>query len=61
MDARYAIVWTTDHSCGELPNSFRTKKKAIKEAREWKRQMIAIDHDKKEARREYQWEIILRD
>ena len=52
---RYKITWSSDHASGALPEIYPTKTEAIRRARAWKRQMMAIEPyaKRKEARREY--------
>jgi len=54
----YQIAWDNGHACGTLAETFTNKRTAEQYARGWKREMVALDNDPKEARRIYQWEIV---
>lgn len=56
----YQAVWHNAHACGEL-GTFDTKKDAERAAREWKREMVALERTpagRADARHDYQWEIV---
>lgn len=58
---RYKIHWDNGHAAGELNEHFYTEKQAQRAARDWKREMVALEHDapgRRAARTTYQWEIV---
>lgn len=54
----YIIVWDNGHSCGTLSGRYTNKRDAERDARAWKREIVAIDSDPREARQVYSWEIV---
>ncbi len=54
----YKVVWSTEHSSGELPYEFVGLETALKAGREWEAEMVAIDDDPVAAAEEYQWEVL---
>jgi hypothetical protein len=58
---RYKIKWSTDHANGALPEIYPNKVEAFRCARAWKREMVATEPyaRRKEARREYQWDVVV--
>lgn len=57
----YVIVWSNEHSTGELSGEYTNRRQAERDARAWKRGMVAIDENPREARAEYQWEVVEKD
>ena len=60
MKTIYKIVWDNGHSTGSFPEEFTHKKAAEAAARDWKREMVAMEppETRDDARYEYSWEII---
>lgn len=58
MKARYKVLWDNGHACDTLPDTFTNRRDAERAARDWKREMVAIDPDPAEARQAYSWEIV---
>jgi hypothetical protein len=57
----YKVYWDNGHACDTFPYEFTSKRKAETWAREWKREMVALEPTKRErteARAAYQWEVI---
>ena len=48
--AVYKVVWSNEHTSGELPDEYVGVDTAIKAAREWEAEMAAP--------KEYQWEVV---
>lgn len=59
----YRILWDNGHDSGVLDYGFTNKRKAVTAAREWKREMVALEPAKTRsgARHAYQWEVIVDD
>lgn len=58
---QYKVLWSSDHSCDAFPYTFTNKRKAEQWARDWKREMVALEPSRsarRDARAEYQWEVI---
>ncbi len=58
---KYAVYWDNDIDCGTFSGRFTSEKEAERWARNWKREMVAIEpteRERREARRVYQWEVI---
>ena len=58
---RYKIRWSTDRESGALPETYPNKVEAFRCARAWKRDRVATEpyERRKEARREYQWDVVV--
>jgi hypothetical protein len=54
----YKVYWDNGHACGTFPIFFNTKREAEAYARQWKREMVSMDSDRKAAREMYGWEIV---
>ena len=57
MSKQYKIMWDNGNACGDFPHTFDTKKAAEQFARKWKREMVALDENPKEARASYSWDV----
>jgi hypothetical protein len=59
--SRYKIRWSTDHESGALSEIYPNKVEAFRCARAWKREMVATEpyERRKEAGREYQWDVVV--
>ena len=58
---RFRIHWHNNHATGAVPGEYTSKRAAEKAARQWKREMVAMElsaKDRRDARNEYQWEVI---
>lgn len=53
----YKVVWSSEHNSGELPDEYVGFDTAIKAAREWEAEMVALD-DRVATTKEYQWEVV---
>jgi hypothetical protein len=56
--SRYRIDWNTDHASDSFPERYTSKRAAEQAARDWKREMVALDPCPRAARAEYQWEVV---
>jgi len=56
--SRYQILWDNGHASGTLAGIYTNRRTAEREARAWKRDMVAIDENPREAREAYSWEVI---
>ena len=54
----YKVLWSNAHASDVFPTIFTNKRKAEQWAREWKREMVALDPNPRDAREEYGWEVI---
>lgn len=58
---QYKILWSNAHASDVFPDRFTNKRKAERFARDWKREMVAIEitrSARRDARDEYEWEVI---
>ncbi len=56
----WRVSWDNGHACDTFPQTFATRREAEAFAREWKREMVAIEPTpsaRREAREDYQWEV----
>jgi hypothetical protein len=54
----YQIIWDNGHATGTLAETFTSEKAAEQFARNWKREMVALETTvagRQEAREAYQW------
>ena len=61
MKTQYKILWSNPHASDVFPDVFTNKRKAEQWAREWKREMVAIEPSRsarRGAREQYAWEVI---
>jgi hypothetical protein len=57
----YAVFWSNASASDVFPQRFSTKRDAEAFARQWKREMVAVETTpaaRADARYEYEWEII---
>lgn len=54
----YRVGWDNGHACDTFSDVFTSKWAAVRFARAWKREMVAMDENPREAREAYSWEIV---
>jgi hypothetical protein len=55
---KYKVLWSNEHASDVFPYVFPNKRAAEQWARAWKRDMVALDPNPREARAAYEWELI---
>lgn len=56
----YLVVWSNEHSSGELPGKYDTEEEAYAAGDEWFESVVAADDDPEEAKEEYSFDVIHR-
>lgn len=57
----YCVSWDNGHASGIFPQVFSAKREAEQFARDWKREMVAVETEPdqiRDAKESYQWEIV---
>lgn len=57
----YQVLWHTEHASDVLSEVMTSKREAEKLGAQWFRDMIGIDNNPREAREEYDWEVVGKD